>query len=108
MNLIVIATFFNKTYIAIFYHLLAVEFIEGELFSLVLTHFRIIEINKRGIFYFHCLVWLIKKQICFIFEKNFMMILVILANFFISLITSLVSIYWSIFLTFFSSKLKLG
>ncbi len=58
MNPVAIATFFNKTYTAIFDHLLAAESIEGGLFGLVSTYFGIMETNGRGMLLPHCLIWL--------------------------------------------------
>ncbi len=59
MNPVNIAAFFNETCTAIFDYHLVVGSIEGGLFGLVSTYFKIVETNRRGIFHLHCLVWLI-------------------------------------------------
>lgn len=58
LNLVLIAIFFNKTYIAIFDHLLVARSIESRLFGLVPTYFGIMETNERGMFHLYCLIWL--------------------------------------------------
>lgn len=60
MNLITIATYFNKTCKAIFDHFWMVEFIKSRFFDLVSTHFEIVETNRKGISHLYCLDWLTK------------------------------------------------
>lgn len=52
INLVAIGKFFNKICIAIFDHLLAVEYIEDKLFGLLLTYFETMRLIKKVCFTF--------------------------------------------------------